>query len=125
MMAFLTEHLNKPLGDFPVAIAECQHRQLKQTQHARHLKLSLSARNAEIDQTIAFDVDLKNDAQRKARKTELASEDVYLDLCLDCQNASDKLTEIEIELEMLMNQFSVLKLEMRDAIARMELEAAA
>ncbi|ALF54232.1 hypothetical protein ACX27_17520 [Nostoc piscinale CENA21] len=71
------------------------------------------------DRAAAFDVDLKNDAQRKARRFEV------LLLNHEYQKAVDTQIQLTVEkanamahLEYLRNQFSVAKLEARLAIAQ-------
>jgi hypothetical protein len=77
-----------------------------------------------IDRDIAFDPTLKNDAQRKVRRQELMETDAnYFRATLDLKNAQDKRTSLDIQLQLLRNEFSVLKLERREAIAQLELQA--
>jgi hypothetical protein len=77
---------------------------------------------AEIDTTIAFDTELRNDAQRKARRLDLMSTAEYRKAVANLQMAQDERAEIDIDLNLLRNQFSVLKLEKREAIAIRELQ---
>jgi hypothetical protein len=75
---------------------------------------ALAMRENNIDYAIAFDTDLKNEAQRKVKRVELMREDLKL----------QKLREqAEIDLNCLLNKFAIAKLERRAAIAQMEIEA--
>jgi hypothetical protein len=82
----------------------------------------LNRHTAEIDTAIAFDTELRNDAQRKAKRMELMNTAEYRKAVAILQMAQDERAEIEIDLSLLRNQFSVLKLEKRDAIATRELQ---
>jgi hypothetical protein len=110
------------LIEYPVAIAEKQRQLLQTDQHIRRLQDILNRLTAEIDTEIAFDVELKNDAQRKAKRLELMSSSDYRRAVTNLQIAQDNRAEIEIDLSLLRNQFSVLKLELREAIATRELQ---
>ena len=110
------------LIDYPAAIAEKQHQLLRSEQHVRRLQEILNRLTAEIDTTIAFDIALKNDAQRKAKRIELMRSAEYRTAFANLQIAQDERAELEIDLNLLRNQFSVLKLEKRDSIAARELQ---
>lgn len=112
------------LDDYPKAIAQLQAQILKLDQQIRTLNESAVVFLAAIDRHIAFDVTLKNDNQRKAKRVELmeTSPD-YIEASLALKYAQDKRGELDIELQLLRNQFSLLKLDRRETIARLELEA--
>jgi hypothetical protein len=110
------------LSDYPVAIAQQQRLLLQAEQHIRRLQDVLNHITAGIDMAIAFDTDLKNDAQRKARRLELMADSEYRKSLANLLIAQDKRTEVEIDLNLLRNQFSALKLEMREAITSRELQ---
>jgi hypothetical protein len=75
---------------------------------------------------IAFDTTLKNDAQRKAKRSELLDEHPnYWEQQEILAQAKAKREAVFIELCLRRNEFSVLKLERREAIARLELQAQA
>ena len=81
---------------------------------------------SEIDSAIAFDTTLKNDAQRKAKRSELLDEHPnYWEQQEILAQAKAKREAVFIELCLRRNEFSVLKLERREAIARLELQAQA
>ncbi|MGC8711728.1 MAG: hypothetical protein ACP5RH_04995, partial [Leptodesmis sp.] len=65
------------LIDYPAEIAEKQRQLLRIEQHIRRLQEIVNGLTAEIDTAIAFDSDLKNDAQRKAKRLELMSTAEY------------------------------------------------
>ncbi|NJR66777.1 MAG: hypothetical protein HC772_18045 [Leptolyngbyaceae cyanobacterium CRU_2_3] len=108
------------LDQYPQAIATLQRQQLKQEQQVRRFKAILVTLDRELDAAIAYDLELKNDTQRKARRAELQALEDYQGALLDLQNAQDRLIELEIDLTLLRSQFSVLKLEKRGAIAQLE-----
>ena len=110
------------LIDYPAAIAEKQHQLLRAEQHARRLQEILNRLTAEIDTTIAFDATLKNDAQRKAKRLELMRTAEYRTASTNLQMTQDERAELEIDLNLLRNQFSVLKLEKRETITSRELQ---
>ena len=110
------------LIDYPVTIAEKQRQLLQTEQHIRRLQEIVNRLTAEIDTKIAFDSDLRNDAQRKAKRLELMSAADYRRAAANLQITQDERAEIEIDLNLLRNQFSVLKLQLREAIAARELQ---
>ena len=110
------------LVDYPATIAERQRDLLQADQRIRRLQDVLNRLTADIDTTIAFDTELRNDAQRKAKRLELMSSAEYRKAAANLQIAQDERAEVEIDLSLLRNQFSVLKLEKREAIAIRELQ---
>jgi len=112
------------LIDYPAAIAQQQREFLREEQHVRRLQEIVNRYTADIDAQIAFDTDLRNDAQRKAKRIELMRSPDRQRAWANLQMAQDRRAEIEIDLNLLRNQFSVLKLEMREAIALRELQVA-
>jgi hypothetical protein len=110
------------LIDFPDAIAQKQRQLMQIDQHIRRLQDVLDHLTAEIDTTIAFDTTLKNDAQRKARRSELMRSPEYRRALNNLLAAQDQRAEIEIDLGLLRNQFSTLRLEMRERITLRELQ---
>lgn len=111
------------LHDYPEAIAALQKKLLLQAQQVRELKTALVEMDAGIKYSVAFDTDLKNDRQRDACITELKSAAGYQALMGELQEAQDQQTELEIELEFLHGQFTVAKLEARERIAQIEMQA--
>lgn len=112
------------LHEYPEAIANVQRQLLKADEKIRQFNESVGWAETAIDRQIAFDQSLKNDAQRKARKAELLQTDeVYIEAAIALKHAQDRRAELLIELERLRNWFSILKLEIKAAIAQRELEA--
>ncbi|PPS41931.1 hypothetical protein [Chroococcidiopsis sp. TS-821] len=111
--------------DYPNAIARIQRQILDTDQHLIGLTEGVKIFEAEIDKAIAFDTSLKNEAQRKARRIELQQTDgnSYAASRL-LRETKEKREILAIELELLRNQFAILKLEKREAIARLEVELA-
>lgn len=109
------------LLDYPTSIAQKQRQLLQTEQHIRRLQDVLNRLTAEIDTSIAFDSELRNDAQRKAKRIELMKAADYRRAIANLQIAQDQRAELEIDLNLLRNQFSVLKLELRESIATREL----
>lgn len=110
------------LFDYPTAIAQQQRQLLQTEQHIRRLQDILNHLTAAIDTSIAFAPDFKNEAQRKARRVEMMASAEYRKALGNLLIAQDKRTEIEIDLNLLRNQLSVLKLEMRETITTRELQ---
>jgi hypothetical protein len=112
------------LHDYPTAIAQVQRQLLKRTQQLRTLQEGLAFCLSAIDRQVAFDQGLKNDNQRKARRAELMESDSdYIRALLELRQVEDDRAELEIDLQLLQSQLALLKLERRDAIARLELQA--
>lgn len=112
------------LNEYPAAIASIQRQLLKADEEIRQLTESVSWAESAIDRQIAFNETLKNDAQRKARKAELLQTDeVYIEAAIALKHAQNRRAELLIELERLRNCFSILKLEIKAAIAQRLLEA--
>jgi len=112
-------------ADYPDAIARIQRQILDLDQHLIGLTESVKIFEAEIDKAIAFDVTLKNEAQRKARRIELQQTDGdYYAASRLLKETKEKRETLAIELELLRNQFAILKLEKHEVIARLEVEIA-
>jgi hypothetical protein len=112
-------------NQYPDAIAGIERQILKLTQDARRLQETLNTIANGIDRAIAFDPELKNDTQRKTKRTELLAEN------LKFQSAMTRLTQtnerresLEIDLSYYRAQFSILKLEYRDRISQAEAKTA-
>lgn len=110
------------LTHYPAAIAEKQRELLRLDQRIRRQQDVLQNMTAEIDTAIAFDTTLKNDAQRKAKRIEAMRSADYRWAVANLLMAQDERTEVEIDLNLLRNQLSVLKLEMREAVTNRELQ---
>lgn len=111
------------LHEFPQAIAEQEQRLLEQKQVVLSLKDQVDYYDYQFDYAIAFDIDLKNDLQRRAKRAELLQEETYRALLLKLRAATEAAAAIEIRLQLTQNQFAVAKLEARERIAKIEAQA--
>lgn len=120
-----TQHQIKlQLSQYPDAIADLQRQLLKADRQVRQLSESVMILTAAIDRQIAFDTSLKNDAQRKAKRIELMGSDSdYITASIALRAAQDRRESVLIELQLLRNQFSILKLDRQEAIAAKQLAA--
>jgi len=114
------------LNEYPQAIAKLQHQLLdidrKLTCQREQVAVCLNV----IDRAIAFNGDLKNDSQRKAHRSELMETDGdYITDLIQMKKLEDVRGSLEIDLRLLTNTFSILKLERRESIARLEMMGAA
>ncbi len=80
----------------------------------------LSYLDEEIETEIAQNQELKNEQQRQAKRLELQQQPNYLELKYNLKEAREERDFCAIELNQSQNEFSVLKLEMRLHIARLE-----
>ena len=69
---------------------------------------------------IALNKELKNEQLRKTKRLELKQEPDYLQVKAALTEATEKRDKEVIQLNLLRNQFSVAKLEARQAIANLE-----
>lgn len=111
------------LNEFPQAIASLERHILKITQTVRRAQAELDQLTAQIDSTIAHDADLKNDTQRKAKRTELMADELYQECLKELHYQQDNRSACEIELSLIRNQFTVAKLEIRELISLREVMA--
>lgn len=107
------------MSQYPAAIAQAARTVNDLDSQLQAVQLNIHRLEASIDKQIAFDCELKNDSQRKARRFEL------LEVNLEYQHALNTLMRLTNQkanavanLDYLRNQFSVAKLEARLAIAR-------
>ncbi|WP_373693707.1 hypothetical protein [Limnofasciculus baicalensis] len=107
------------LSQYPAAIAQAAQTVNELESQIRAVQLNLNRLEANADKKVAFESDLKNDSQRKARRFEL------LEVNLEYQHAMNTLMRLTTQkanalanVEYIRNQFSVAKLEARLAIAR-------
>jgi hypothetical protein len=116
------------LSKYPAAIAQVENELLQIDQRMRSIQSTKGAQSAFIDREVAFDESLKNDVQRKARRSDLLQCDADYQQILICyQELCDRRERLQIELSLLRNEFTVLKLEVRRSIVFQErqlLEAA-
>ncbi len=107
------------LNHYPGAIAQAAQRVNELDSEIMAVQQLLDRVEGNADTRSAFDIDLKNDTQRKARRFEVLLTDK------EYQTATNTLMRLTAEkanalahLEYLRNQFSVAKLETRRAIAQ-------
>ena len=107
------------LNHYPGAIAQAAQRVNELDSEIMAVQQLLDRVEGNADSRSAFDIDLKNDLQRKARRFEVLLTDK------EYQTATNTLMRLTAEkanalahLEYLRNQFSVAKLETRRAIAQ-------
>lgn len=113
------------LSEYPGAIAGFERELLKLSRSLRRVQETINSLVNEAERAIAFDAELKNDAQRKAKRLELLGLDErYLSATAMAVQLSDRKAELEIDLAFYRAQFSVLKLEVRDRISQAEVRVA-
>lgn len=113
------------LQDYPNAIAKLQRQIAKSQRELRSLDGELALANSAIESAIAFDDTLTNETKRKAKRSELRANEAYAESVRLCQEKRDEIDDLEIELSLIRNQFSVLKLRKRERIATKELQVVA
>lgn len=112
------------LFDYPQRIARVQHTLLRLDRRARKVQRALDCKTAEIEWAIAQDTELRNDQQRRARRLELTADLAYGALAETVMEYQDRRTRLEIQLQLLRDEFAVLKLRYRDEIASKEIASA-
>ena len=107
------------LSHYPTAIAQAAQRVNEVDSQLMAVQHQINRFEGNADRVSAFEIDLKNDAQRKARRFEV------LLVSQEYQKSMDTLIRLSKEkanalahLEYLRNQFSVAKLEARLAIVQ-------
>ena len=80
---------------------------------------SIDLYKLDIEKAIASDDTLKNDTQRKAKRLELQLKADYNQMISDILKSKDKISNLEIELNLANNRFSVAKLRSRFEIANL------
>jgi len=110
------------LNEYPKAIAKLQTQLFDLDLRVEQTQTMLKQIESEIDLNIAFDKELRNDAQRKAAKQQQLDEHLHYWEQQEILNQTRaKREQVYIELGLRRNEFSVLKLERREAIAKLEL----
>ena len=112
------------LRDYPELIAEKELAVLRLERQRDRDKSSLEAAINAIDREIAFDENLKNDHQRRARRHEmLTSQAWFEELTERIERTEVEIRKLVIELNLLRNQFSIEKLLLRERVALSEMAA--
>ncbi|KYC44221.1 hypothetical protein WA1_01585 [Scytonema hofmannii PCC 7110] len=107
------------LNHYPAAIAQAVQRVNEIDSQLMAVQHQINRFEGNADRNAAFDMDLKNDTQRKARRFELLLVNQEYQKAMDTliHLTSDKANAVA-HVEYLRNQFSVAKLETRLAIAQ-------
>ncbi len=107
------------LNHYPAAIAQAVQRVNEIDSQLMAVQHQINRFEGNADRNAAFDMDLKNDTQRKARRFELLLVNQEYQKAVDTliHLTSDKANAVA-HVEYLRNQFSVAKLETRLAIAQ-------
>jgi hypothetical protein len=109
---------------YPELIARCQHKINVNLEKSEGVKFSINEIVFSIERLIAFDESLKNEQQRKSRKSELLAENSDYGVMMSVLMRYELIRrEMQIDLEKLQNEFVVLKLLKRESIAKIEAEA--
>ncbi len=109
------------LSNFPHAIATAQQKLLNLGKDLTIVRNQLLLEENSIDQAIAFSSDFKNDSQRKTAKAQMLQESaLYQSLTQYLADLTDKYNRVDINLQLVKNNFTVAKLEIRERIAKME-----
>ncbi len=113
-------------SEYPRAIAEVEKELLRLVRDLRRVQEAINNSVNQAERAIAFDAELKNDAQRKAKRLELLGADKrYGSAMAMAGRMGDRKAELEIDLGFYRAQFSVLKLQIRDRISQAEMRVAA
>jgi hypothetical protein len=113
--------LSKKLAEYPKGIAYLEGIYESNQMLRKTAEDAIAYYDAELDLSIANDPDLKNDIIRKATKVKNHNEcGEYLELSGNLEKAQKAERESLILLEQTIREFSVLKLEMRMAIAQIQ-----
>ncbi|MBO3461972.1 hypothetical protein G7B40_029695 [Aetokthonos hydrillicola Thurmond2011] len=107
------------LSDYPGAISQAAQRVNEIDSQLMAVQQQINRFEGNADRIVAFDIDLKNDSQRKARRFEVLLVNQEYQTAIDTLNrlTAEKANAIA-HVEYLRNQFSVFKLEARRAIAQ-------
>ena len=107
------------LSHYPAAIAQAAQRANEIDSQLMAVQHQINRFEGNADRIAAFEMDLKNDAQRKARRFEVLLVNQEYQKAIDTQiRLTDEKANAIAHLEYLRNQFSVAKLETRLAIAQ-------
>jgi len=107
------------LNHYPAAIAQAAQRVNEIDSQMMAVQHLINREEGNADRISAFEIDLKNDTQRKARRFEvlLINHEYQTALNTLMRLTADKANALA-HLEYLRNQFTVAKLEARNAIAQ-------
>ena len=107
------------LSHYPSAIAQAAQRTNEIDSQLMAVQYHINRLEGNADRIAAFEPDLKNDNQRKARRFEVLLTNQEYQKALDTlMQLTNERANALAHLEYLRNQFSVAKLEARSAIAK-------
>lgn len=110
------------LRDYPDAIASLQIQIIEMEEIIRELKDVEMTHRLRIKRLVAFDPELKNENQRTVKSEELLSTDGDFDLALRAvNNQLGARARLEVELERLVNNFTIAKMQARHRHRKMEI----
>lgn len=112
------------LNQYPTKIREYAIEILDQEKSARDQQAIFEAYMLQVETAIAFDTELKNDAQRKVKRGELMAHESCIELQTQLQDMKDHLTFMRIFQQSLIDGFAVAKIEARLLIVAGEAIAA-
>ncbi len=111
------------LKDYPNAIATSEFQLLEMESNVSHLLRNIKLIEAETDNEVAFDSSLTNEIKRKTRRSQLLDiHPQYWEYQAQLEAAKKAKDAGFIRLCELRNEFSVIKLEARERIAKLELQ---
>jgi hypothetical protein len=114
--------LQQELAQYPEQIAQLQKDILRKDQQIRAVENQIEPMILEAEKTAYFDIELKNESQRKVRRAEILETSAYLEAKQTFEQLKDERAELLIRLEHARNRFSVAKLQMSAYIASLESE---
>lgn len=112
--------LNEELSKYPDLIAQFQKSILRKDQQIRAVERQIEPMILDAEKIVYFDLELKNESQRKVRRAEILDTSDYLEAQQTFEQLKDERTELLIELERVRDHFSVTKLRLREQIASLE-----
>jgi hypothetical protein len=106
--------ITKNIEDYPIAISGCRREILNLKQHIRAVEAEIHESQKAAERQVYFDSSLCNEGQRKVRLHELLqSDEAYRGWTDDLNYATDKLYDLETQLELLRNHLGIAKLQLR------------
>jgi predicted RNase H-like nuclease (RuvC/YqgF family) len=107
------------LSHYPAAIAQATQRVNEIDSQLMAVQQQVNRFEGNADRVAAFEMDLKNDAQRKARRFEVLLVNLEYQKAIDMQiRLTTEKANALAHLEYMRSQFSVAKLEARLALAQ-------
>lgn len=105
------------LEKYPDAIYRQQKKLHKIERELQVKQDEIAVLDLEIELEIANDPDLRNETMRKTKRSEMRQSQDYIDIKIEIDKINNSLAEGKIELEFIRNNFTVSKLNKREAIA--------